>query len=146
MSEFAEYENILKREMGGYILGICACLVLTVVVILMYKTHCFDDFTKLQGIFSILLITTAIVAATINLSLGIYNVICDIDEQSTVIYEGDFEIASNNTGYVTLKNDGKSITLSGKCWGHRGGKYKGKIIYAEHSKRLLDWVIIEGPY
>lgn len=98
------------------------------------------DLGKIGQFLVNIFITVVILSATVFFVSGIHNINEDIECQSYITYYGEFNVSEYKEGYVTIKDQDKFITLSGRC-DLPGGEYVGTIIYSQSSKHILDWEI-----
>ena len=140
MNNYLEYETILKNQIGASIFAIIMIVALSIALVIINIKVFSKDLGKLGKLLVNVFIIVIILCGAFTFISRIYNINQDIKLQSYVTYYGEFSVIEDRRGYVTLKDQGEKITLSGTC-DLPGGEYVGTIIYSKSSKHLLDWGI-----
>lgn len=140
MANLSEYEQVLKNQIASSVFAIVLISILAITFFLLHKKGFFNDLGKIGKTVVSVFVTAVILSGTVHFSLAIYRSYIDLDGQAYITYAGTFEVSSFKEGYITIKNEGSSLTLSGKA-DLPGGEYTGIVVYAQNSKRLLEWFI-----
>ena len=133
-----EYEAILKGQIGSSVFALVMIIILAAVLVVVNIKLFSKDLGKVGQTIVNVFIIIVILSSTVVFVSRIYNINQDIKSQSYVTYYGEFTVSQYKEGYVTIKDQGKNINLSGKC-DLPGGEYIGTIVYSQASKHILDW-------
>ena len=142
MYNYDVYDDVLRRVKNGCIVVLILTLVLAAFLLCMnVKGH----LAKGKPLIKLLInsfVGGIVVAELIYFGISIGNIITDINEQSYIVYEGEFVVSEHNDGYTTIIVDGEKTTLSGEA-DLPGGTYLGEVVYGKNSKHAVDWFVEE---
>ncbi|MBQ9084230.1 MAG: hypothetical protein IJY24_01100 [Clostridia bacterium] len=139
----AEYIGILEAErsfigiMGGILLGL---YILFVVLTLLGLTRARTGKEKLWHFIIITLF--AIIIGTMNV-IGISDLSYDIENEAFIVYEGEFEFSHDyrDDYSVSFTYSGADYSLSTDDYFFEDGVYRGRVIFSERSKIVLEIII-----
>ena len=138
-----QYAELLKRQIWSSIIVIILIFVLAILLLTLNKKHIFDDLGKPGKAVVNVFVVAVIFLVAANFSIRIFHLYKDIHEQAYIVYYGDFEVSPYKERYVTLTSESGKLKLDGKV-DLPGGEYSGTVIYAQHSKYVLDWNVNEN--
>lgn len=146
--DYSKYEEQLNKEASETWIAWILIFVLIGVFIYINKSDFYSDTKKWIKWVCNVFIVVVIVGVSVNFIMFLYNTNSDIQNQSYIVYEGDFSFDYYRGNYVYIYEDGKRRTLTyedADCF--QGGTYNGKLVYAKKRGRILeimDYVYIDS--
>ena len=143
--DYSKYEEQLKQEASETWIAWIMIFLLICAFVYINKSDFYSNTKKWIKWVCNLFIVVVIVSASINFIMFSYNTQSDIENQSYIVYEGDFSFDHYRGNYVYIYEDGKRRTLTyedADCF--QGGTYTGKLVYAKKRGRILE--IIDYKY
>jgi amino acid transporter len=138
MSDFSQYEAVIKRNSTVTIVVFAMLLLISCIGIFLIKKYAKDAETKDDRISDRIILVLAIACAIMSVVFIVntaYATNYDIKNQAYIVYEGEFEIVRTKSGanvFLAPKNMFKWLEWANPYG--EDGIHSGKIVYSEKTK------------
>ena len=135
MRSFEVYDAIVTRHCWTMVLiGLFAILAIIAIYLWIRRTN---DNKKERTEFAIIL-GVLLLGVLIFETYTICTTVHDVQNDAYVVYEGTYETDKDAKVYITDAN-GKRKTLSDAFYGLPDGTHRGRIVYSEKTKIVVDY-------